>query len=191
MKENESLIKDENEAIEAIKSNMPTSGYYMLRQSLEMAIKALEDVQEYQKIGTVEEVRELKELEKILEEIKRIKDGNRKEKLYAKYPPDSKNQEVLNAYSQGYEDGTDNFYNAIAGIIRKHMNDGWIPIDEDNIPDHEVLACNEYGDELIGYVDVAGYGFFCEEGDSGICMYDVVAWMEKPEPYKPERSNNA
>ncbi len=39
MKENESLIKDENEAIEAIKSNMPTSGYYMLRQSLEMAIK--------------------------------------------------------------------------------------------------------------------------------------------------------
>ncbi len=66
MKENESLIKDENEAIEAIKSNMPTSGYYMLRQSLEMAIKALEDVQEYQKIGTVEEVRELKERDKAL-----------------------------------------------------------------------------------------------------------------------------
>lgn len=26
-------------------------------------------------------------LEKILEEMKEIKDGNRKEKLYAKYPP--------------------------------------------------------------------------------------------------------
>ncbi|MDM8237110.1 hypothetical protein [[Ruminococcus] torques] len=63
----------------------------------------------------------MQELEKILEELKRIKDGNRKEKLYAKYPPNSKDQEVLNAYSQGYEDGTDNFYNAAAGIIRKHM----------------------------------------------------------------------
>lgn len=71
-------------------------------------------------------------------------------------------------------------------IIRKHMNNGWIPIDEDNIPDHEVLACNEDGCELIGYIDIVGYGFFCEEGESGICMYDVTAWMEKPEPYKPE-----
>ena len=66
----------------------------------------------------------MQELEKILEELKRIKDGNRKEKLYAKYPPNSKDQEVLNAYSQGYEDGTDNFYNAATEIIRKHMNDG-------------------------------------------------------------------
>lgn len=80
-------------------------------------------------------------------------------------------------------------------IIRKHTkdntdgkndNDGWIPVDEGNIPDHEVLACNEDGCELIGYIDIVGYGFFCEEGESGICMYDVVAWMEKPEPYKPE-----
>lgn len=29
----------------------------------------------------------MQELEKIMEEIKRIKDGNRKEKLNAKYPP--------------------------------------------------------------------------------------------------------
>lgn len=65
-------------------------------------------------------------------------------------------------------------------------NNGWIPVSKDNIPDHEVLACNEDGCELIGYIDIVGYGFFCEEGESGICMYDVVAWMEKPEPYKPE-----
>ena len=39
----------------------------------------------------------MEKLEKILEEMKRIKDGNRKEKLYAKYPPNSKDQEVLNA----------------------------------------------------------------------------------------------
>lgn len=72
----------------------------------------------------------MQELEKILEEMRGIKDGNRKEKLYAKYPPNSKDQEVLNAYSQGYEDETDNFYNAVVDIIRKHMNDGWIPAEE-------------------------------------------------------------
>lgn len=64
--------------------------------------------------------------------------------------------------------------------------DGWIPVSKDNIPDHEVLACNEDGCEFIGYIDFVGDGFFCEDGESGICMYYVTAWMEKPEPYKPE-----
>ena len=54
----EKLIRNEHEAIEAIKSNIPTSGYYMLRESLDMAIKALEEVQQYRQIGTVEECRE-------------------------------------------------------------------------------------------------------------------------------------
>lgn len=55
---------DENKAIEVIKSNMPTSGYYMLRESLDIAIKALEYIQEYRKLGTVEEIKaKLKQLE--------------------------------------------------------------------------------------------------------------------------------
>lgn len=53
----EKLIRNENEAIEAIKANMPTSGYQMLRESLDMAIKALEEIQQYREIGTVEECR--------------------------------------------------------------------------------------------------------------------------------------
>lgn len=48
----------EKEAIEVIKSNMPTSGYYMLRKALDMAISALEEIQRYREIGTVEECRE-------------------------------------------------------------------------------------------------------------------------------------
>ena len=52
----EKLIRNENEAIEAIKANMPTSGYQMLRESLGMAIKALEEIQQYREIGTVEQV---------------------------------------------------------------------------------------------------------------------------------------
>ena len=65
-------------------------------------------------------------------------------------------------------------------------NNGWIPISKDNIPDHEVLACNRYAEELIGYIGKDESGFYCES-DGEVVGY-VTAWMEKPEPYKPERS---
>lgn len=54
----------EKEAIEVIKSNMPTSGYYMLRKALDTAISALEEIQQYREIGTVEECREAVEKQK-------------------------------------------------------------------------------------------------------------------------------
>lgn len=56
MTENEKLVRDETEAIECLKSNKPTSGYLMLQESIDMAIKALEEVQQYRAIGTVEEL---------------------------------------------------------------------------------------------------------------------------------------
>lgn len=64
MTENRVLIKTPEEAIETIKSNMPTSAYQMLRGSLEMAITALKEVQQYREIGTVEECREAVEKRK-------------------------------------------------------------------------------------------------------------------------------
>lgn len=87
MTENEVLIKTPEEAIETIKSNMPTSGYQMLRESLDMAIIALKEIQlykdnklclvpedvysrqcseldAYKEIGTVEECREAVEKQK-------------------------------------------------------------------------------------------------------------------------------
>lgn len=148
-------------------------------------------------------------LEKILEELKRIKDGNRKEKLYAKYPPNSKDQEVLNAYSQGYEDGTDNFYNAAAEIIRKYMNDGWIPVEKYGLPKDEgvydltiIDGLEEYvsvrwqfleGTHLSGtqhYVDGVHYWADNYRGDpiNEFLSERVIAWRKKPEPYRPERS---
>ena len=42
MKESDKLIRNEAEAIECLKSNKPTSGYVMLQESIDMAIKALE-----------------------------------------------------------------------------------------------------------------------------------------------------
>ena len=64
MMENEVLIKTPEEAIETIKSNMPTSGYQILRESLNMAITALKEIQQYREIGTVEECREAVEKQK-------------------------------------------------------------------------------------------------------------------------------
>lgn len=55
--ENEKLVRDETEAIECLKSNKPTSGYLMLQEAIEMAINALEEVQQYRAIGTPEECR--------------------------------------------------------------------------------------------------------------------------------------
>lgn len=61
MTENAKLIKSYADAIDCLKKNKPTSGYYMLQESVDMAIKALEEVQQYRKIGTLEECREWKE----------------------------------------------------------------------------------------------------------------------------------
>lgn len=144
----------------------------------------------------------MQELEKIIEKMKEIKDGNRKEKLYAKYPPNSKNQEVLNAYSQGYEDGTDNFYNAIVDDVRKHMNAGWIPVEE-RLPEKneyfvdtssnkefpngyyrrlEIAYMTDTVEYIHGYYD--GYKWMDEYLDA---IKNVVAWRIH-EPYRPERS---
>ena len=152
----------------------------------------------------------MQKLEKILEELKRIKDGNRKEKLYAKYPPNSKDQEVLNAYSQGYEDGTDNFYNVAAEIIRKHMNDGWIPVEEclpEDGTDVLVVLKPTYESDYIEY-SIARYlrfendeAHWCDnhygylewekysDGHGGSSWYRVVAWQKLDSCY-PERSDN-
>ena len=136
----------------------------------------------------------MQELEKILEELKRIKDGNRKEKLYAKYPPNSKDQEVLNAYSQGYEDGTDNFYNAAAEIIRKHMDAGWIPVEE-QLPENNKLvlvwarSTARGADEWsLGSCD-RGFWVLGSYGGSLVfpSQLEAVAWRPLPEPYRPER----
>lgn len=133
----------------------------------------------------------MQELEKTLEELKRIKDGNRKEKLYAKYPPNSKDQEVLNAYSQGYEDGTDNFYNAAAEIIRKYMNDGWIPVGERLPEEAGTYIVNALNGERSIVTFAKWKNRYKRFDMTGARAYwRVIAWRPLPEPYRPERSMN-
>ena len=49
----------------------------------------------------------------ILKEMDKIKEANRREMLYTIFPAITDEQKILNGYSTGYEDGTDNFYNRL------------------------------------------------------------------------------
>lgn len=131
----------------------------------------------------------MQELEKILEEMKKIKDGNRKENLYAKYPPKDEQGKILNGYSQGYEDGTDNFYNVMVDIIHKHMgNDGWIPVEE-RLPEESLNSVIGWDEERKRCCFVQRWGgrwIFGNDIDS----VKITAWRPLPDPYRPERSRN-
>lgn len=83
------LIRDENEAIDCLKNNKPTSGFYMLQESVDMAIQALEEIQQYRAIGTIEEFKVLKDINRIadnLSKMERIEFKALKEKSVAKKP---------------------------------------------------------------------------------------------------------
>ena len=80
------------------------------------------------------------------------------------------------------------FMEWIEGVIRKHMNDGWIPVEE-RLPEvgKYVLGTTKSGEVLI-----YRYGwnsphskkmFFHLCGAAAI----ITAWMPCPDPYRPER----
>ena len=82
-------------------------------------------------------------------------------------------------------------------IICKHINDGWIPVeerlpevDEDTEETIEDDDCPEYLVTIRGASEstVLKYSpdgaWFDENG----YVYDVIAWCPLPEPYRPERS---
>ena len=59
----------------------------------------------------------------------------------------------------------------------------WIPCSETvDIPDHEIMACDKYGEEMFGYLAHEDEQWLCES--DGCMMYDPIAWREKPEPYQ-------
>ena len=61
----------------------------------------------------------------------------------------------------------------------------WIPCsDTEDLPEHEVLCCDKYGEELIGWLSYSDDQWLCESDCE--MMYDPIAWREKPEPWRGE-----
>ena len=92
----------------------------------------------------------------------------------------------------------------IRGIIRKHMNDGWIPVD-DRLPEKNEYFVETSGDkdfpngyykrlEIAYMTDTIEYVHGYHDGYKWMDKYhdtikNVVAWRIH-EPYHPERSDN-
>ena len=96
-------------------------------------------------------------------------------------------------------------------ILRKHMNDGWVPVEKYGLPKEEgiydltvINGRGEYvsvrweflsGVHLSGqqhYVDGVHYWADNYRGEpiNEFLSEQVIAWRKKPEPYRPERSDN-
>ena len=88
-------------------------------------------------------------------------------------------------------------------IIRKHMNDGWIPV-QDKLPEDDVDVLITYADiddenytdiciTTYGYAYLGGNKLDFKEWRSPFeyfkTNYKVIAWRPLPEPYKPKPQN--
>lgn len=96
-------------------------------------------------------------LEKILEEIEQ----------YRKLASDSGDFNVAAAYEKSMS------------IIRKHMNDDWIPVEE-RLPDNNenVLVTTDMGLIASGYI---AHGTWITDQEPDY----PIAWRPLPEPYRP------
>lgn len=82
-------------------------------------------------------------------------------------------------------------------IIQKHMNDGWIPVEE-RLPEvcrkiEEDSECPEYNVTIPGAEKATTLKYSPADetwfDDLGY-VYPVIAWQPLPEIYHPERSDN-
>ena len=119
----------------------------------------------------------MQELEKILEEINQEK----------------KNAALSIRHTTGYKAGQIRIAERIEEIIRKHMNDGWIPVEE-KVPDSGIyifLSFTNFTLPMIGRYekDSDGGAFYIGDEEETCVSQDlyVNAWRPLPEPYRPEQ----
>ena len=78
----------------------------------------------------------------------------------------------------------------VRDVIRKHMNDGWNPVEErlPEVTEEDIIPVEV---TTMGGLRTVGCYFeymnewYALDGDSKL---DVIAWKEPSEPYRPERS---
>lgn len=127
----------------------------------------------------------MQELEKIMEEIKTEKKKH--------WDPADESDKII-----GW------CFDKCIDIIRKHMNNGWISV-EDRLPEDDVdvlvtyadIDDEEYADITIttyGNAYLGGNKLDFKEWRSPFeyfkSNYKVMAWQYLPEPYRPERRDN-
>lgn len=93
--------------------------------------------------------------------------------------------EAINEWGGGW-DAEREARDAINALPSAQPEPQWIPCSEtEDLPEHEVLCCDRYGEELIGWLSYSDDQWLCES--DGEMMYDPIAWREKPEPWKGEQ----
>ena len=75
---------------------------------------------------------------------------------------------------------------SVRDFIRKHMNDGWIPVEERLPEDEEMVLVTCQTKTGRKSVNRAWYGEGFWHGSGS--MSGVIAWMPLPEPYRPEQT---
>ena len=108
--------------------------------------------------------------------------------------------EEIDAYIKVYNEppfgraveGTAELLERCKDIIRKHTNDGWIPV-EDGMPEVDEGTEDDYCPEFnvtIRDVEESTTLKFSPDGtwfdENGYC-YDVIAWQPLPEAYRAEK----
>ena len=123
----------------------------------------------------------MQELDKILEEIEQ----------YRKTASDSGDFNVSAAYEESMN------------IIRKHMNDGWIPAEKELPEEHTCIdeetgyygrsddvLCSAYDDYTGEYETWIDYTIDGQWQTHEWYEGEPLAWQPLPRPYRPERSDN-
>ena len=117
----------------------------------------------------------MQELEKILEEIDQEK----------------KNAALSIRHTTGYKAGQIRMAERIEEIIRKHMNDGWIPVEERLPEEAGTYIINALTGERNIVTFAKWQNRYKRFDMTGARTYwKIIAWCPLPEPYKPERSND-
>lgn len=94
--------------------------------------------------------------------------------------------DVIKLLDKGWKSGVYPVASNIHALPSAQPEQRWISCSGTiDIPNHEVLCCDRYGNELIGWLSYVDDQWLCES--DGEMMYDPVAWCEKPEPYREEQ----
>lgn len=67
----------------------------------------------------------------------------------------------------------------------RYYDGGWIAVDENNLPQGEVLGCNAKGGMAVGKIKKVREGDIRVADFLGGGLTDCVAYMPPPEPYRP------